>query len=118
MNMKTYMTFLAVVVLFAAGCASSSNQKFAAPLLGTVKNEYVIYNLAFDKDMSEGQISNAVRQVRSLASSETSEGRRQKIVVGRGSSLIAVDNQVLVGRDIGNVSSNEVSASASIPIGL
>ena len=118
MNMNRNALCLAAALFLVAGCASSSNQKFAAPLLGTVKNEYVIYNLAFDKDMSEGQISNVVRQVRSLASSETSEGRRQKIVVGRGSSLIAVDNQVLVGRDIGNVSSNEVSASASIPIGL
>ena len=115
--MKNCMAFFAAAVLFAAGCASSSNQKLETPFIGTVRNTYNVYNISLDKDASAEQVSNVVRQVKSLSAGREDQ-RSPRLLVGRGSCVIAVDNQTLVGRDIGNVSSNDVNASASIPISL
>ena len=117
--MKTIKILCAAgAALAIAGCAYSANQKLAAPLLGTVSNTYIIYNIALDKDMPENQLSNVVSRVRAAAAFEEGGRKQSRLILGRGSSVIAVDDQILVGRDIGNVSSNDVSASASVPISL
>lgn len=52
-----------------------------------------------------------------LEQSTTSRRRSTNLAFGTGAGLLAtIDNQILVGRDMGNASSNDVSGSASIPI--
>ena len=109
-----------VVALIAAGCASNANQKISSPLLGTVKNEYTIYNIHLDNIDNFNKTTNIIRHaVFSAAVSTNSQENTKKTVMaslGRGNELFAIDNQVLVGRDIGNATSNAVNASASIPL--
>ena len=60
-----------------------------------------------------------VRRVMFTAMSTNSQDKTGKTVMtslGRGNELFAIDNQVLVGRDIGNATSNAVNASAAIPL--
>ena len=117
--MKYVIYAICAVALIAAGCASNANQKISSPLLGTVKNEYTIYNIHLENLEDFDRTTNMLRRVMFSASSTNSQEKAGKTVMaslGRGNELFAIDNQVLVGRDIGNATSNAVNASASIPL--
>ena len=119
MKYATYVVCVGcAIVLFAVGCASNANQKISAPLLGTVKNEYTIYNIHVDNLDDYGKATNAIRRIMftSPTNSQDRAGKTVTASLGRGNELFAIDNQVLVGRDIGNATSNAVNASASIPL--
>ncbi len=111
---------ICAAVLIAAGCASSANQKISSPLLGTVKNEYTIYNIHVESLDELGRATNAIKRAVFLSGATTNSQNDAKKTVaaslGRGNELFAIDNQILVGRDIGNATSNAVNASATIPL--
>ena len=110
-----------ILTVLTIGCASNANQKISAPLLGSVKNEYIIYNIHVDNLDNYDKATNMVRRVTFAAISTNLQNQTGKTVMtslGRGNELFAIDNQVLVGHDIGNAASNAVNASASIPLSL
>ena len=118
-EMKYVIYAICAVALIAAGCASNANQKISSPLLGTVKNEYTIYNIHLENLEDFDRTTNILKRVMFSAPSTNSQEKARKTVMaslGRGNELFAIDNQVLVGRDIGNATSNAVNASASIPL--
>lgn len=117
--------------LLAGGCSSASNQKISSPLLGWCHNEYSVVYVVVEKPEDAETLTNAVRSafsavaVGSLTNAQesvqgapsTSERRSTSLAFGTGAGLLAtIDNQILVGRDMGNASSNEVSGTASVPI--
>lgn len=110
-----YLTL--ALALFLAGCASNSNQKTTTPLIGFAKNEYNIYHIivANEKDISFA--TNCVKGLRFSAIKDDAVSEN-KMMFGKGATMIAVDNQFLVGHDIGNATSNEVNSTASIPLSL
>lgn len=114
--MKTIKIALAALALAAAGCASNANQKVNAPAIGYVKNEYYLYNIKVDGENFHA-VTNVVKKLAFAAGVRNGELRLDDGTVqfGRGTSMFAVDNQVLVGRDIGNAVSNDVNGSISIP---
>ena len=108
-----------ILTVLTIGCASNANQKISAPLLGSVKNEYIIIHV--DNLDNYDKAKNMVRRVTFAAISTSLQDKTGKTVMtslGRGNELFAIDNQVLVGHDIGNAASNAVNASASIPLSL
>ena len=116
--MKYVIYLICAITLIAAGCASNANQKISSPLLGTVKNEYRIYNIHLENLEDFDRTTNMLRRAVFSAPSTNSQSKAGKTVMtslGRGNELFAIDNQILVGRDIGNATSNAINASASVP---
>ena len=114
-------------LIIAAGCASNANQKISSPLIGLVRNEYTVINITVDGEQNLSAVTNALRgSFRSVATNEivktkaTDESKEtsRRTSLGRGNEIFAIDNQILVGHDIGNATSNAVSASASVPVSL
>ena len=117
--MKYVIYLICAITLIAAGCASNANQKISSPLLGTVKNEYRIYNIHVENLEDFNRVTNMIRRAVFSAPPTNSQDKAGKTVMtslGRGNELFAIDNQILVGRDIGNATSNAINASASVPL--
>lgn len=113
------------------GCSSASNQKISSPLLGWCHNEWSVVYVVVERPEDIESLTNALPVAfsstaagststadgRDLGSSSNVRRRSTNLAFGTGAGLLAtIDNQVLVGRDMGNASSNDVSGSASVPI--
>ena len=106
---KILLTF----VLLFLGCSSNSNQKITSPLIGFVRNEYYIYNVCLDESLS---CTNVYKKTFNYTNNIEKIDHRNKIILGKGMHLFAIDNQILVGHDIGNAVSNDVETTTSIPL--
>lgn len=122
---------LSALAFLGLGCSSASNQKISSPLLGWCHNEWSVVYVVVEKPEDAEALTNALpvafsvkgvgstsnEQESVLGPSTTSRRRSTNLSFGAGAGLLAtIDNQILVGRDMGNASSNDVSGSASIPI--
>lgn len=122
---------LPALAFLGIGCSSASNQKISSPFLGWCHNEWSVVYVVVERPEDAEALTNALPAAFSTtgagsASAEresapgpstTSRRRSTNLAFGTGAGLLAtIDNQILVGRDMGNASSNDVSGSASIPI--
>lgn len=122
------LNLAAAALAFAlAGCSSGSNQKITSPFLGWCHNEWTVVYVSAESLEDAAAVSNKLVQAASrvVAASSTNSIReaassktgRSALSFGSGAEMMAtIDNQVLVGRDIGNATSNAVSGSASVPV--
>jgi len=115
--MKKLLVFLTGMICL--GCSYNSNQKLTSPFLGSVKNEYYIINIKVeDENGLNNVLTNISRIARSVKSENGKETKQARFSLGKGTEVFALDNQVLIGHDFGNTSSNSVDGTLSVPLSL